>query len=172
MFDVGKQNTLRHEYFPDYKATRDETPEGIKVAVPYIQEILRAMKIPVLYAEGYEADDVIGTLAKKAEKDGFTTFMMTPDKDFAQLVSEHIKMYKPASRGGGIQIWGVKEVQENFGVKDPKQIIDYLGMMGDSADNIPGIPGIGPKTAQNSLRNMDQWKDFMSTSTIWKGNKK
>ncbi|MCK0204930.1 DNA polymerase I [Ornithobacterium rhinotracheale] len=172
VFDVGKQNTLRHEYFPDYKATRDETPEGIKVAVPYIQEILHAMKIPVLYAEGYEADDVIGTLAKKAEKDGFTTFMMTPDKDFAQLVSEHIKMYKPASRGGGIQIWGVKEVQENFGVKDPKQIIDYLGMMGDSADNIPGIPGIGPKTAQKFIEKYGSMEGLYEHINDLKGKQK
>ncbi|MRI63199.1 DNA polymerase I [Ornithobacterium rhinotracheale] len=172
VFDVGKQNTLRHEYFPEYKATRDETPEGIKVAVPYIQEILRAMKIPVLYAEGYEADDVIGTLARKAEKNGFTTFMMTPDKDFAQLVSEHIKMYKPASRGGGIQIWGVKEVQENFGVKDPKQIIDYLGMMGDSADNIPGIPGIGPKTAQKFIEKYGSMEGLYENINDLKGKQK
>lgn len=172
VFDVGSQNTLRHDYFPDYKATRDETPEGIKVAVPYIQEILRAMKIPVLYAEGYEADDVIGTLAQKAEKEGFTTFMMTPDKDFAQLVTEHIKMYKPSSRGGGIQIWGVKEVQENFGVKDPKQIIDYLGMMGDSADNIPGIPGIGPKTAQKFIEKYDSMEGLYENLQDLKGKQK
>ncbi|MRJ08874.1 DNA polymerase I [Ornithobacterium rhinotracheale] len=172
VFDVGKQNTLRHEYFPEYKATRDETPEGIKVAVPYIQEILHAMKIPVLYAEGYEADDVIGTLARKAEKNGFTTFMMTPDKDFAQLVSEHIKMYKPASRGGGIQIWGVKEVQDNFGVKDPKQIIDYLGMMGDSADNIPGIPGIGPKTAQKFIEKYGSMEGLYENINDLKGKQK
>lgn len=151
VFDVGKKETIRHEYFPEYKANRDETPEGIKVAVPYIIEILEAMHIPVMYADGYEADDVIGTIAKKAEKEGFTTYMMTPDKDFAQLVSDNIKMYKPSSRGNGVEIWGVDEVKEKFGVDDPIKIIDYLGMMGDSADNIPGIPGIGPKTAQKLL---------------------
>ncbi|QAR30032.1 DNA polymerase I [Ornithobacterium rhinotracheale] len=172
VFDVGKQNTLRHEYFPEYKATRDETPEGIKDAVPYIREILHAMKIPVLSAEGYEADDVIGTLAKKAEKQGFTTYMMTPDKDFAQLVSERIKMYKPASRGGGIQIWGVQEVCENFGVKEPKQIIDYLGMMGDSADNIPGIPGIGPKTAQKFIEKYGSMEGLYEHLSDLKGKQK
>ena len=146
VFDVGSSDTLRHEYYTEYKANRDETPEGIKAAVPYIMEILRAMHIPVMFAEGYEADDVIGTLANQAAEKGFTTFMMTPDKDFAQLVTDKIKMYKPSSRTGGIEIWGVDEVCQNFGVTDPLQVIDYLGMMGDSVDNIPGIPGIGPKT--------------------------
>lgn len=172
VFDVGSRNTIRHDYFPDYKANRDETPEGIKVAVPYIQDILRAMHIPILFAEGYEADDVIGTLSCKAEKEGFFTYMMTPDKDFAQLVTDKVKMYKPASRGGGIQIWGVEEVRENFGVNSPNQIIDYLGMMGDSADNIPGIPGIGPKTAQKFLQEYGSMEGLYENVDKLKGKQK
>ncbi|MBV7440563.1 DNA polymerase I [Weeksellaceae bacterium TAE3-ERU29] len=172
VFDVGSQNTLRHGYFPDYKANRDETPEGIKVAVPYIQEILRAMHIPILFAEGYEADDVIGTLSRQAEDEGFTTYMVTPDKDFAQLVTDKVKMYKPSSRGGGIQIWGVKEIQENFGLESPHQVIDYLGMMGDSADNIPGIPGIGPKIAQKLLAKYGSMEALYENTHELKGKQK
>ena len=172
VFDVGSQNTLRHGYFPEYKANRDETPEGIKVAVPYIHDILRAMHIPILFAEGYEADDVIGTLSRKAEDEGFTTYMVTPDKDFAQLVTDKVKMYKPSSRGGGIQIWGVKEIQENFGLESPHQIIDYLGMMGDSADNIPGIPGIGPKTAQKLLAKYGSMEGLYENTHELKGKQK
>ncbi|MDO5509063.1 MAG: DNA polymerase I [Weeksellaceae bacterium] len=152
VFDVGSDSTLRHDYYPEYKANRDETPEPIQAAVPHIQEILQAMQIPVLYAQGYEADDVIGTLAKQAEKEGFTTFLVTPDKDFAQLVTENIKVYKPSSRGNGIEIWGINEVKEKFGVDHPEQVIDFLGMCGDSVDNIPGIPKVGPKTASNYIK--------------------
>lgn len=172
VFDVAKKDTIRHEYYPEYKANRDATPDGIKVAVPYIIEILKAMKIPVLFAEGYEADDVIGTLAKRAEKDGFTTFMVTPDKDFAQLVSEHIKMYKPSSRGNGVEIWGIDEIKEKFGVQDPIQVIDLLGMMGDSADNIPGIPGIGPKTAQKLLKEYGSMEGLYDNVEKLKGKQK
>lgn len=172
VFDVGSQNTIRHDYFPEYKANRDETPEGIKIAVPYIHKILEAMHIPIMFAEGYEADDVIGTLAQQAEKQGFTTYMMTPDKDFAQLVTEHIKMYKPASRGGGIEIWGIEEVKEKFGVNQPNQIIDYLGMMGDSVDNIPGIPGIGPKTASKFIQNFGSMEGLYQNTHQLKGKQK
>ncbi len=136
------------ELFTDYKANRDETPEAITLAVPYIQQLLEAMHIPVVVKEGYEADDIIGTLAKQAEKEGFQTFMVTPDKDFAQLVSENIFMYRPARMGNGIEIWGIPEVQEKFEVERPEQVIDYLGMMGDAIDNIPGLPGVGDKTAK------------------------
>src|SRR5690606_28956112 len=172
VFDVGKKDTIRHEYFPEYKANRDETPEGIKVAVPYIMEILRAMHIPVKFAEGYEADDVIGTLAQMAEKEGYTTYMMTPDKDFAQLVSDNIKVYKPSSRGNGIEIWGVDEVKLKFGLNDPKQIIDFLGMTGDSVDNIPGIPGIGPKTAQKLLQSYGSMEGLYENLDKLKGKQK
>lgn len=152
VFDVGGIQTLRHDYFPEYKANRNETPEGIRTAVPYIQEILNAMHIPVLFAAGYEADDVIGTLSRKAEKQGYITYMMTPDKDYAQLVTDKVKMYKPASRGGGVEVWGIEEVKKKFGVDRPEQVVDYLGMMGDSVDNIPGIPGVGAKTAQKFIK--------------------
>ena len=113
VFDVGKA-TVRTDEFPEYKANRDETPEAIRQGVPFIQDILRALKIPVLFAEGYEADDVIGTLAQKAEKAGYTTYMVTPDKDFAQLVTDKIKMYRPPANGKGVEIWGIEEVKERF----------------------------------------------------------
>ena len=164
-FDKGGSKE-RTEMFAEYKANRDETPEAIMIAVPYIQKILKAMHIPVVVKEGFEADDIIGTLAKQAEKEDYVTFMMTPDKDFAQLVSENIFMYRPARMGNGIEIWGVPEVQEKFQIERPDQVIDYLGMMGDSIDNIPGLPGVGDKTAkkfikkygsmENLLDNLDQ----------------
>ena len=135
-FDKGGSQ-VRNDLFTDYKANRDETPEAIQIAVPYIQQLLEAMQIPVVVKEGYEADDIIGTLAKQAEKEDFDTYMVTPDKDFAQLVSEHIFMYRPARMGNGIEIWGIPEVQEKFEVERPEQVIDYLGMMGDAVDNIP-----------------------------------
>ncbi len=150
VFDVAGRGK-REEIFEEYKANRDATPEDIKLAIPYIYRILEAMNIPALGSEGYEADDVIGTLAKKAEKAGFQTYMMTPDKDYAQLVSENIFMYKPARGGGGPEIWGIPEVQTKFEVETPEQVIDILGMWGDSVDNIPGIPGIGEKTAKKFI---------------------
>ncbi len=149
-FDKGGSQA-RTEIFPEYKANRDETPEAIKIAVPYIQEILKAMHIPIIEQMGVEADDLIGTLAKQAEKEGFQTYMVTPDKDYAQLVSENIFMYKPARMGNGIEIWGIPEVQKKFEVTHPEQVIDYLGMMGDAVDNIPGLPGVGDKTAKKFI---------------------
>lgn len=171
VFDVGK-STVRTEQYPEYKANRDETPEAIKIAVPYIQEIIKAFHIPILYKEGYEADDVIGTLAKKAEKAGFTTYMMTPDKDFGQLVSENIFMYRPAARGNGPEIWGVPEIQEKFGVKHPEQVIDFLGMMGDSVDNIPGLPGVGEKTAKKYLAEFGSLENLLANTALLKGKAK
>jgi DNA polymerase-1 len=150
-FDKGG-SVDRKELFTEYKANRDETPEAIKIAVPYIEKILEAMHIPVVVKEGYEADDIIGTLAKQAEKEDYQVFMVTPDKDFAQLVSENIFMYRPARMGNGIEIWGVPEVQEKFEIERPEQVIDYLGMMGDAVDNIPGLPGVGDKTAKKFLK--------------------
>jgi DNA polymerase-1 len=135
-FDKGG-SAARNEMFKDYKANRDETPNGIVIAIPYIQNILKAMHIPIMVKEGFEADDVIGTLAKKAEKEGYQTFMVTPDKDFAQLVSENIFMYRPVF-GGGYETWGIPQVKKKFEVENPLQVIDYLGMMGDASDNIPG----------------------------------
>lgn len=145
-FDM-KAPTFRHKMFASYKAQREVMPEDIRKAIPYIREIIKGYKIPILEKEGFEADDVIGTLAKTAEKEGFQVFMVTPDKDYAQLVSENIFMYKPKRLGNEIEILGVEKVCENFQIKNPLQVIDVLGLMGDSSDNIPGCPGIGPKTA-------------------------
>ncbi len=143
--------TFRHEMFNDYKANRDETPEDIKKAVPYIKQLLDAYHIPVIDYPGYEADDVIGTLAKKASGKGFTTYMMTPDKDFAQLVSENIFMFKPSRSGNESVQWGVEDIKREFSVKFPEQVIDILALMGDASDNIPGAPGVGPKTAMKLI---------------------
>ncbi len=143
--------TFRHEMFEPYKAQREATPEDIKLAVPYIKQILEAMHIPILEVLGYEADDVIGTVSLLAEKEGYEVFMMTPDKDYAQLVSDKVKMYKPRSKGGGNDILGIPEVQEKFGVQTPEQVIDILALMGDAADNIPGCPGIGEKGAKDVI---------------------
>lgn len=171
VFDVGKA-TVRTDYFPEYKAQREETPEAIRLAVPYIQDILRAMCIPIMFAEGYEADDVIGTLAKQAEKEGYTTYMVTSDKDFAQLVSDNIKMYRPSAFGRGIEIWGVDEVKEKFGVERPEQVIDYLGMMGDSVDNIPGLPGVGEKRAKTFLKEFGTLENLLENTDQLKGKLK
>lgn len=170
-FDKGG-SVERTELFEAYKANRDETPDAIRIAVPYIQQILEAMKIPVVELEGYEADDLIGTLAKQAEKENYKVFMVTPDKDFGQLVSENIFMYRPARMGNGIEIWGIPEVQKRFGVKRPEQVIDYLGMMGDASDNIPGLPGVGDKTAKKFLDQFDSMEGLLSNTDQLKGKMK
>ena len=169
-FDRGG-SVARTEAFSEYKANRQETPEAIKIAVPIIESILKAMKIPAVVLAGYEADDIIGTLAKKAEKKGYQTFMVTPDKDFAQLVSENIFMYRPRF-GGGYETWGIPEVQEKFGVKNPEQVIDFLGMMGDSADNIPGLPGVGEKTAKKFLAQYGSMENLLENTADLKGKMK
>ena len=169
-FDKGG-SADRVEMFEAYKANRDATPEAIKLAVPYIQEILKAMHIPIMVKEGFEADDVIGTLSKQAEKEGYKTFMVTPDKDFAQLVSENIFMYKPRF-GGGYDIWGVPEVLAKFEITDPLQVIDFLGMMGDSADNIPGLPGVGEKTAKKFLAAYGSMENLLANTHELKGKMK
>ncbi|WP_422350175.1 DNA polymerase I [Flagellimonas sp.] len=170
-FDKGG-SVERTELFEEYKANRDETPDAIRIAVPYIQDILRAMNIPVVVLEGYEADDIIGTLAKQAEKEDYKVFMVTPDKDFGQLVSENIFMYRPARMGNGIEIWGIPEVQKRFGVQRPEQVIDYLGMMGDASDNIPGLPGVGDKTAKKFLAEFDSLEGLLANTDQLKGKMK
>ena len=170
-FDKGG-SVSRTEMFEDYKANRDETPEAIKIAVPFIQQILTSMHIPVVEKAGFEADDIIGTLAKQAEKEGFQTFMVTPDKDFAQLVSENIFMYRPARMGNGIEIWGIPEVQAKFEVERPEQVIDYLGMMGDAVDNIPGLPGVGDKTAKKFLKEFGSMEALLANTDQLKGKMK
>ena len=170
-FDKGG-SVARTEMFEAYKANRDETPEAITIAVPYIQAILKSMHIPVVELAGYEADDIIGTLAKQAEKEGFQTYMVTPDKDFAQLVSENIFMYRPARMGNGIEIWGIPEVQAKFEVERPEQVIDYLGMMGDAVDNIPGLPGVGDKTAKKFLKEYGSMEGLLAHTDQLKGKMK
>jgi DNA polymerase-1 len=170
-FDKGGSKS-RTEIYNNYKANRDETPEAIKLALPFIHDILKAMHIPIVVKEGFEADDIIGTLAKKAEKEGFQTFMVTPDKDFAQLVSENIFMYRPARMGNDIEIWGIPEVKEKFQVERPDQVIDYLGMMGDSVDNIPGLPGVGDKTAKKFIAEFGSIENLLANTDKLKGKLK
>ncbi|MDG2174290.1 MAG: DNA polymerase I [Flavobacteriaceae bacterium] len=166
-FDKGGSHD-RIEIFPEYKANRDETPEAIKMAVPYIQEILNALGICIMVKEGYEADDIIGTLAKKAEKENFETYMVTPDKDFAQLVNEKTFIYKPLF-GGGYETWGIEEVNNKFETSDPIQVIDFLAMKGDSVDNIPGLPGVGDKTAKKFLKEYGSIENLLSNTDKIKG---
>ena len=164
--------TFRHEAFEQYKAQREETPEAIRLSVPIIKDIIRAYRIPILEVAGYEADDVIGTLATEAGRQGITTYMMTPDKDYGQLVSDKVFMYRP-KHTGGFEVMGVEEVKAKFDIKSPAQVIDMLGLMGDSSDNIPGCPGVGEKTAQkliaefgsieNLLEHTDQLKGALKT---------
>ena len=169
-FDKGGSQD-RLEIFSEYKANRDETPEAIKIAVPFIEQILKALNIPVVVKKGYEADDIIGTLSKKAEQEGYQTFMVTPDKDFAQLVTENIFMYKPMF-GGGYEVWGVEEVKNKFEVTDPIQVIDFLGMKGDSADNIPGLPGVGDKTAKKFIAEYGSMEELLANTDKLKGKLK
>jgi DNA polymerase I len=167
-FDKGG-STFRLEMFEQYKANRDATPEAIKIAVPYIQDLLRAMHIPIVEVAGFEADDLIGTIAKQAEKENYKVFMVTPDKDFAQLVSENIFMYRPARMGNDIEIWGIPEVQAKFEVEHPLQVIDFLGMMGDAVDNIPGLPGVGEKTAKKFLAEFGSMENLLANTDKLKG---
>ncbi|TRW26530.1 DNA polymerase I [Flavobacterium zepuense] len=162
-------STVRTEMYTAYKANRDETPEAIKISIPYIQALLKAMHIPVIESAGCEADDLIGTIAKQAEKQGYQVFMVTPDKDFAQLVSENIFMYRPARMGNGIEIWGVPEVLARFEIERPEQVIDYLGMMGDAVDNIPGLPGVGEKTAKKFLKDYGTMENLLANTHELKG---
>ena len=164
---VGSKS--RTQLFSDYKANREETPEPITVGIPYIEKLLNAMHIPTVVKEGFEADDIIGTLAKQAEKEGYKVFMVTPDKDFAQLVSKNIFMYRPSRMGNGIEIWGIPEVQKKFEIEHPEQVIDYLGMMGDAVDNIPGLPGVGDKTAKKLLKTYGNIEAVLENSHEIKG---
>ena len=162
-FDKGGSVT-RSEMFEEYKSNRDKTPEPILVAIPYIKKILEGMKIPILEKEGFEADDIIGTVAKDAEENNFKVYMVTPDKDFAQLVSDNIFLCKPARMGNSMEIWGVDEVKDKFEVESPDQVIDYLGMMGDSVDNIPGLPGVGDKTAKKFIKQYGSLENLLQNA--------
>ena len=164
--------TFRHEMFKEYKAHRDETPEDIKKAVPYIKRLIEAYKIPVIDYPGFEADDVIGTLARKASERGFITYMMTPDKDFAQLVSQNVFMFKPSRSGNESIQWGVEDIQREFAVERPEQVIDVLALMGDTADNIPGAPGVGPKTAMKLISEYGSIEELFRNTDKLKGKLK
>jgi DNA polymerase-1 len=164
--------TFRHTMYSDYKANRDATPEDIKLSVPYIKAILKAYGIPILEVDGFEADDVIGTMAWKASERGFVTYMMTPDKDFAQLVRDNVFMFKPARGGNEPDIWGPTEVKSEFLVKEPIQVIDVLALMGDTADNIPGAPGIGPKTAKKLISEYGTVEKLLENTINLKGKQK
>ncbi|MDR2918694.1 MAG: DNA polymerase I [Tannerella sp.] len=166
-----KGPTFRHEAFEQYKAQREETPEDIQLAVPYIRNIIEAYRIPILEVPRYEADDVIGTISKQAEKEGFDVYMMTPDKDYGQLVSDHIFQYRPKF-GGDYEIMGVTEVLEKYGLTSVCQMIDLLGLMGDSSDNIPGCPGVGEKTAQKLLAEFESVENLLANTDKLKGSLK
>lgn len=161
--------TFRHEAFPEYKAQREATPEDIKKAVPIIKDILRAMRIPILEAPGYEADDVIGTLATKAAEAGVDTYMLTPDKDYAQLVSDRVSMYRPRHGDAGYEVMGPKEVESKYGLSAPSEVIDLLGLMGDTADNIPGCPGVGEKTAAKLIAEFGTVENLLANTDRLKG---
>jgi DNA polymerase-1 len=164
--------TFRHEMYKEYKANRDTTPEDIIKSVPYIKRLIEAYKIPILECPGFEADDVIGALSKKASGKGFITYMMTPDKDYAQLVSETVFMYKPSRGGAGAEIWGVNEIKKEFCVERPEQVIDVLALMGDTADNIPGAPGIGPKGAMKLISEYGSVEELFKNTEKLKGKQK
>ena len=163
---------FRHEMFPEYKANREEQPQDIGLALPYINKIVKAFNIPIIMVKGYEADDVIGTVAKQAEREGFEVFMVTPDKDYAQLVSENVFLYKPSRQGNGVDILGAPEILEKWEIKRVDQVIDILALQGDSVDNIPGIPGIGKKTAIKLLAKYDSLEGLLENTQDLKGKQK
>lgn len=165
-FDHGK--TFRHEAFPAYKAQREETPEDIKLSVPIIKNILEAYHIPILQVDGFEADDIIGTVALKASEKGMETYMLTPDKDYAQLVRNNVFMFRPR-HGGGYEKLGVQEIEEKYSITSPLQVIDLLALMGDSADNFPGCPGVGEKTAIKLINEFGSVEGLIENSSQVKG---
>ncbi len=170
-FDVAGTAQRQAEY-SEYKANREKMPDDLRESIPYIIRLIEAFNIPIYGVEGYEADDVIGTLSKKAEQQGFTTYMMTPDKDFGQLVTDKVLLYKPAKFGEPAQVWGPKEVCERYGISEPKQLIDILGLWGDAADNIPGIPGIGEKTAAQLVQKYGSVENLIAHADELKGKQK
>src|SRR3954469_4988591 len=139
--------TARHAAYKEYKATRQTMPEDLSAALPHVSRMLEAFRVPILICDGYEADDIIGTLVRQAEKQGFKSYMVTPDKDFGQLIDENTFLYKPSRMGDGVEVLGVPEIKARWNIQRPEQVVDVLALMGDSSDNIPGVPGIGEKTA-------------------------
>lgn len=167
-----EEPTARHETFEDYKAQREDMPEDLEGALPYVDRVLKAFGVPAIQAPGYEADDIIGTLAKRADAEGYQTYMVTPDKDFAQLVSENTFIYKPAYRGGGFDVLGIPEILEKWEVERVEQVIDVLGLMGDSVDNVPGIPGVGEKTAKKLIGQFETMENLLANTDQLKGKQK
>lgn len=168
-FDPRGGHTFRHEVYPEYKAGRDAQPEDITLSIPYIKQIIEAYNIPIVEMERYEADDIIGTLARRAEADGFTTYMMTPDKDYGQLVTEHTFMYRPSLGGKGFEVRGVKEICEKYGIDSTSQVIDLLALEGDASDNIPGCPGVGEKTAVKLIKEWGSVENMLQNASSIKG---
>ena len=164
--------TPRHKVFPDYKATRQAMPEDLSAALPHVRRMLEAFRVPILECDGYEADDIIGTLARRAEKAGFTTYMVTPDKDFGQLVDENTFLYRPSRQGDGVEIMGVPEIQARWGIQRTEQVIDILALMGDSVDNVPGVPGVGEKTATKLIAQFGSVENLLERTGELKGKLK
>lgn len=168
-FDPPHGKTFRHDVYPEYKVQRDAQPEDITLSIPYIKRILEAYRIPVIEVAGYEADDVIGTLSRRAEAEGFTTYMMTPDKDYGQLVTDHVFMYRPALKGQGFEVRGPQQVCERYGIQSPAQVIDLLALEGDASDNIPGCPGVGEKTAVKLIQEWGSVENMLDHTADIKG---
>ncbi|MCB1211539.1 MAG: DNA polymerase I, partial [Verrucomicrobiales bacterium] len=164
--------TPRHEIFPAYKAQREEMPEDIAKAIPLLKRLLQAMRVPLLERDGYEADDIIGILAGRADRANLETFMVTPDKDFGQLVTEHVKIFKPGRQGADVEILGVEEIKQRWGIDSPSQVIDILGLMGDAVDNIPGVKGIGEKTATTLIQKFGSIENLLANTDQLKGKQK
>ncbi|MDC3223460.1 DNA polymerase I, partial [Mariniblastus sp.] len=170
-FDT-REPTFRHEAFPEYKAQRDALPEDIAIQFPWVDRLFEAMNITMIRKPGFEADDIIGTLSVEAEAAGFETFMVTPDKDYTQLVSDHVTMFKPGRQGGSPEMLGVQEVVEKWQIERVDQVVDILGLMGDASDNIPGVPGIGPKTAQKLIAKFGSMESLLENTDQLKGKQK
>src|SRR6185312_5946707 len=164
--------TPRHTVYPEYKATRQAMPEDLSAALPHVRRMLEAFRVPILECDGYEADDIIGTLARRAEKDGFQTFMVTPDKDFGQLVDENTFLYRPSRQGDGVEIMGIPEIRARWGIERTEQVIDILALMGDSVDNVPGVPGVGEKTATKLIAQFGSVENLLAKTSELKGKLK
>lgn len=169
VFDPSEKKSSRHDVFPEYKANREAMPEDISLSLPWIKKLIEAYNIPSITVEGYEADDVIGTLSVMAEKAGFETYMMTPDKDYGQLITEKVFMYRPSRGGNGAEVWGIPEICERFEIERPEQVIDILGLMGDAVDNIPGVPGVGEKTAKKLIAQYGSVEELLKNTSDIKG---
>src|SRR5688572_8719117 len=164
--------TQRHVEFKDYKATRQAMPEELGVAIPHVWRMLEAFRIPVLTCDGYEADDIIGTLVRRADKEGFQSYMVTPDKDFGQLVNANTFLYKPSRMGDGVEILGLPEIQKRWGIERPEQVIEIMALWGDTTDNIPGVPGIGEKTAIKLITEYGSVENLLANTAQLKGKLK